>query len=436
MTGEIVHRLEAFRGCCTASPGWQKWLANSVSGRLDTVDAYAPVKPIAQDRPPSGTWCRNPPNPFAGSPKSTKTRSYSHHVGPSGYGKTTLVAQFLRATQSRVAWLEAVPDDADVLHFARSLEQTLARTLPDTPPVEVTSLLMASPPASLLGAAFKSHLRTLDALELVIDNVEYLGAESRSWLSDLLEADLGTTRIWLIGYDLEHLRLARLVARGAAMIVYQNDLRFDTQETRGILEAYRSTENPEEVCSRLDGWPAGVGLIAMGISPQITPTHLIFDALDQLPAALRDHLPEAAVLEVWTERAAQDIGCAIPVGWLQRLRRSGLPLTELEPETYRPHRTLLEALEQRLRGNPERHRALHAAAAHQLLNRQETLGAIRHYLMASERPAALKAAEPFAMRLSARGEHTLVYQSVRTGFTTHTDALGVMGRRVDRNGAN
>jgi LuxR family transcriptional regulator, maltose regulon positive regulatory protein len=329
-------------------------------------------------------------------------------VAPSGYGKTTFVSQYLRNTSAHTVWLEAVSDDAEVLHFAQSLQLALSQLGTQPPQSKLPTRLETTASASALSAALKHELQNYQSLELVIDNTEHLSPETRSWLSDLLEADLGTTRIWLIGYDLEHLRLARLVARGTAVILTHNDLRFDTDETKRVLEAGHSSENPEEVCSRLDGWCAGVGLIAMGVSPHITPTDLIFDAISQLPATLREHIPEAAVLEVWNENLAQELGCQLPSGWLDTLRRSGLPLSQMSADTYRPHNTLLEALEQQLQLNPLRHQALHNAAAQSLIKRQESLGAIRHFLIAANRDAAMQAAEPFAMRLSARGEHGLV----------------------------
>jgi LuxR family transcriptional regulator, maltose regulon positive regulatory protein len=329
-------------------------------------------------------------------------------VAPSGYGKTTLVAQFLRETRAQVVWLEAVPDDAEVLHFAKSLQLAMSQISSESSQSEWLKLLETTPSTNALGAALKRDIRSYQSLELVIDNTEHLSQESRLWLSDLLEADLGAARIWLIGYDLEHLRLARLVARSAAIILTQHDLRFDTDETQRVLEASHSIENPEEVCSRLDGWCAGVGLIAAGVSPHITPTNLIFDAISQLPKNLRERLPEAAVLEVWNENLAQELGCDLPNGWLNSIRRSGLPLSQISPDIYRPHRTLLEALEQQLQLNALRHQTLHNAAAESLLKRQESLGAIRHFLIAANREAAIRAAEPFVLRLSARGEHGLV----------------------------
>jgi LuxR family transcriptional regulator, maltose regulon positive regulatory protein len=358
-------------------------------------------------------------------------------VAPSGYGKTTLVAQFLRETRAQVVWLEAVPDDAEVLHFAKSLQLAMTQISSESSQSEWVKLLETTPSTSALGAALKREIRSCSALELVIDNTEHLSQESRLWLSDLLEADLDTARVWLIGYDLEHLRLARLVARGAAIILTQNDLRFDTDETQRVLEANHSIENPEEVCSRLDGWCAGVGLIAAGVSPHITPTNLIFDAINQLPKTLRERLPEAAVLEVWNEDLAQELGCDLPFGWLNTIRRTGLPLSQISPDTYRPHKTLLEALEQQLQTNTVRHKALHNAAAQHLLQRQEPLGAIRHFLIAANREAAINAAEPFVMRLSARGEHGLVCNMLEEiGEPRSATLSGLLGIALIETGQN
>ncbi len=333
---------------------------------------------------------------------------YIHALAaPSGYGKTTFVAQSLRGSNAPVAWLEAISDDADVLHFARSLHRAMEQVLPQAQTNTFAQLLETSTIPQALSVALKRELRIWGALEIVIDNTEHLGPEARAWLSDLLETNTGT-RWWLIGYDLEHFRLARLTAKSAAVILTQDDLRFDLEETQRVLKEHSSSEDAQNTWSKLDGWPAGVSLVANGVSSQITPTNLIFDAISQLPLPLRKRLPESAVLEVWSESAASELGCDLPDGWLFDVRRAGLPLTQLGPDTFRPHRTLLEALEQQLRAHPEKHQSLHARAANQSLQRHEFIGAIRHFLAAADHQGAIHAATPLVLDLSARGEHGLI----------------------------
>jgi LuxR family transcriptional regulator, maltose regulon positive regulatory protein len=355
-------------------------------------------------------------------------------AAPSGYGKSTLVAQAVRegvlrepGTQESgtgAVWLQLVSDDADVLYLAQSLYKALRLESAAEPPAR----RLADQSIHAVTELLKTALRAMKSLDLVLDNLEHLGEAARSWLSDLLAADLGGTRLWLIGYDLEHLRLARLVGRGEAVVLTQDDLRFDVAETQLVLAARQSGEQPEEVCTKLEGWPAGVGLIAVGVSPHITPTNLIFDAISQLPADLRDALPEAAVLEVWSEVAAQQLGCALPAGWLSEVRRAGLPVTQLQPDVYRPHLTLLQALEHRLQANSARHAELHGAAARRDVKSNELLSALRHALKANDRPLALEVAEAFVDRLSARGEHGLVKSVLEEIGEPLTPALlGLLG---------
>jgi LuxR family transcriptional regulator, maltose regulon positive regulatory protein len=355
-------------------------------------------------------------------------------IAPSGYGKTTLVAQYLRQTRANVVWVEAVADDADVFHFAASLHRAIKKNAPDAM-LELTALLETATTTHTLGAALKHDLSQL-ALELVIDNSEHLGAEVRSWLSDILDADLGNTHIWLIGYDLEHFRLARLISKNKAQIITQTELRFDTAETTALFTAHHSSEDPEQVRSLLDGWAAGVSLVARGVSPYVTPTDLIFDAISQLPEPLRTQLPEAAVLEIWSEHNAMELGCDLPSGWLSAVKRAGLPLAQISADTYRPHTTLHDALETQLRTNPVRYRELHSKAAQRAIERQELLSAIRHDLKACARDEAIKTAEIFAQRLSARGEHTLIRTVLdEIGTPLPSSLLGLLGVALIETGA-
>jgi LuxR family transcriptional regulator, maltose regulon positive regulatory protein len=356
-------------------------------------------------------------------------------IAPSGYGKTTLVAQYLRQTRANVVWVEAVADDADVFHFAASLHRAIKKNAPDAM-LELTALLETATTTHTLGAALKHDLSQL-ALELVIDNSEHLGAEVRQWLSELVDADLGATHLWVIGYDLEHFRFARLISKGQALIVTQAELRFDAAETAQLFEAHRSSQNPEQVRSMLDGWPAGVGLVARGISPHVTPTDLIFDAISQLPEALRTQLPEAAVLEVWSADDALELGCELPSGWLSAVKRAGLPLVQISADAYRPHTTLLEALEQQLKTDPSRHRELHVNAAKRAVKRQELLSAIRHNLCANARDSAIETAQILAQRLSARGEHGLVCSVLdEIGAPLPPNLSGLLGVALIETGAS
>jgi LuxR family transcriptional regulator, maltose regulon positive regulatory protein len=123
-------------------------------------------------------------------------------------------------------------------------------------------------------------------------------------------------------------------------------------------------------------------------------------------------MAELAPLEEWSVAAALALGVVLPEGWLPLVRRAGLPITPLADGSFRPHRVVLEALEIKLRGRPERHQALHVRAGGLSEAAQNPFAALRHYRKAGRFDLALRLAEGLSQRFEARWEPRLVRQAL------------------------
>ena len=251
-------------------------------------------------------------------------------LAPSGFGKTTLLAQYARTLGKRAVWLELREDDADSVTLARRLRAVIERARPG---------LKLQDQNNLEGLA-----RGLDDapenLTLMLDRIDRVGPDAGRWLESLGAALAEGHRMIVAGYDADAFSLARLVAEGSAVLIGADELAFDAQETERNLRDRGFEGDTQAVQTALEGWPAGVALVAAGASAQLGPTDLIADALSRLPDDVRRSLPEASVLEVWSEDAAAPLGCRLPTGWIRAVRRAGLPLTPLGRQAHRPLRLM------------------------------------------------------------------------------------------------
>ena len=329
-------------------------------------------------------------------------------IAPSGFGKTTLLAQHARTGGRKAVWLELNEDHADPVVLAHSLAGVLQTSQPKLV-LEHWQQIMNNGSADVLARALVRDLNHSEHnLSLFLDRIHLIGTDAGRWLERFVSAIAEGHRLLMAGYDAEHIPLSQWVSEGKALLFSAQDLAFNLEETQTYLNERGFSGNAEEVQVTLEGWAAGLALVASGMSPQVNPADLIAQALKRLPEGLRASLPEASVLEIWNEDAAMRLGCQLPSGWLQLVRRVGLPLTPLGHQSYRPLQVLVEVLQTELRRNPERHAQLCLNAGKQAQDFGDTLRALKHYRAARLDAQAVQLAQEVAPVLFARAEFRLL----------------------------
>jgi LuxR family maltose regulon positive regulatory protein len=327
-------------------------------------------------------------------------------IAPSGFGKTTLLAQHARNQGRRTVWVSLRKDDSDAVHLMNRLQTALA---PSQSAPKRTPSTNTPDPSMLAWHLARDLDHNPERLCIVLDRIDHLGPEAARWLETFIHALSDGHRVLISGFDADLLPLARMVAEGNALVIGPEELAFDTEETRAYLALRGQTTDLNAIHAALEGWPAGLALVA-GTTAQVTPTDLILETLKRLPAPLLAGVPEAGVLSVWSEGAALQLGCELPVGWLNTVRRAGLPLVPLGRQTYRPLQVLLDTLETELQRNPVRHAALHRTAGIAAEVSGDTLRAIRHYQAARLDDEAVRLTERVAPQLFAQAEYRLLRQ--------------------------
>jgi DNA-binding SARP family transcriptional activator len=326
---------------------------------------------------------------------------------PTGYGKTTLLAQYARNAPHACVWLNLSADDSDPSTLLRSLCAAL----------EARDVLVAQARAALeRGVVGEALARALaadlgvhgTALDLIVDGAERIGAVSGRWLVTLAEHLMPGQRVLLSGFEVAELRLARLIARGTAVVIGAEALRFSLSEATAYLRSRGFEGDALEAFEHCDGWPVGLGLIGAGAHLQLTQDDLVLDALEGLPEAVRAVLPDLAVVEVWVEAPANPAG--LPTGWLGAVRRVGLPLTPLGDGAYKPHAILRAALMRELERDPARHARVHRAAALRAEARGATQAALEHHVQAGDQPSAFALARDLCERYLTVAAYDLIRQ--------------------------
>jgi len=238
-------------------------------------------------------------------------------VAPSGYGKTTLLAQWAARDGQAFAWVSL--DDRD--NDPKVLLSYVAAALDSVQPVgdqvfEALASNTSSVPGTVvprLGSAFWSMTAPV---VLVLDDAHLLwNTECRDALSVLADHVPPGSRLVLAGRDHPPLRVARLRVEGRILEIGPADLSLSRQEAASLLRAADVPLGDDDVAAlhqRTEGWAAGLYLAALylreggsvqdaedafGGDDRLVSQYLESEFLARISARHREFLTRTAVLE-------------------------------------------------------------------------------------------------------------------------------------------
>ncbi|MDZ7706587.1 MAG: LuxR C-terminal-related transcriptional regulator [Trueperaceae bacterium] len=288
---------------------------------------------------------------------------------PAGFGKSTLVAQWLAATAMPVAWLSLEEDDREPLRFLAYLLAALRTVEPSLGEGVVRSLRSAQPPAPLTAATelVNALASGTNDVALVLDDYHAVDEGRVQELVTFL-LDHAPPRLHLILTTREEpgLPLARLRARGRLVELRAADLRFAPDEAeRFLTEAMGlqlATEDVRALERTTEGWAAGLQLAALSMHGRDDPTdfvrtfagehrhvldYLSHEVLRGLDPRLRAFLLSTSVLGRLCGPVCDAVtGRSDGAETLQELERANLFLVPLDDERrwYRYHALFADVL--------------------------------------------------------------------------------------------
>ena len=355
-------------------------------------------------------------------------------VAPAGYGKTTLVADWLDKTRTPSAWLSLDEADNDPLRFftyvVAALQKTLGPQLTQPPP-EAFPMTPQSPEA-LVHALINDLVAVERPILLALDDYHVIaaGPVQEAMVFLLRRAPPNLHLVVLTRAD-PPFPLPRLRVRERVTEIRDRDLRFAPQEMTAFLNSLHhlnlEAEQITTLESRTEGWAAGVQLAALslqGCSPEQTAEfirafsgshHYIVDylfdeVLSRQPDAVREFLLQTSILDRMCAPLCDSVVVPVPdsQATLQYLARANLFLVPLDDERhwYRYHHLFVDVLRGMLHAawQPDQVAALHGRASDWYGQNGFVAEAVHHALLAGHHARAAEIVEENAWSMVRRAE--------------------------------
>ncbi|MDN5750431.1 MAG: hypothetical protein L0H64_18280, partial [Pseudonocardia sp.] len=219
-------------------------------------------------RPPPGggppPGARAPPPPGAGSALTLVS-------APAGFGKTTLLTEWLAADGRRAAWLSLDRRDNDPTTFWTYLITALRTAVPQVGGAALSLLASPrSPIEDVLATVVNDLSAAPDEVVLVLDDYHVIDArEVHDGMEFLLEHLPPQVHLVIAGRADPALPLARMRARGELVEVRAADLRFTPDETAayltGAMGLALTARDVAALEGRTEGWIAALQLAALSM---------------------------------------------------------------------------------------------------------------------------------------------------------------------------
>jgi ATP/maltotriose-dependent transcriptional regulator MalT len=201
---------------------------------------------------------------------------------PAGFGKTTLLSEWIAGCECQVAWLSLDKGDSDPARFLAYLVVAL-QTIEANIGAGVLGALRSSqpPPVEAILTALLNDLTTLsDSFVLNLDNYHVLDAQPVDQaLTFLLEHLPSQMHLVIATREDPQLPVARLRAGGHLTELRAADLRFTASEAAAFLnQAMALSLSAADVAAletRTEGWVAGLQLAAISLQSHPNPSRFI-----------------------------------------------------------------------------------------------------------------------------------------------------------------
>jgi LuxR family maltose regulon positive regulatory protein len=338
---------------------------------------------------------------------------------PAGFGKTTLISNWLEHTNLPAAWLSLDEDDNDLARFFTYFIAALRTIRPDTG-ASVLAMLQASPlPHShtLLTPLINDLTAISEKFILVLDDYHAIETEAIDQALDFFIEHIPPHMHLVIASRVDpNLSVSRLRANRQLNELRSDDLRFTPDESAQFLEQNTGLSLTAAEVSALDrrteGWVAGLQMAALSLRQQETVSvaqfiedfsgshryimdYLVDEVLRGQPAEVQTFLLSTSILD----RLCASL-CDAVVGTLERgnvgtlqpsdavleyLERANLFITPLDDrrQWYRYHPLFADLLRQRLQqAYHDQVVGLHLSASEWYEQAGLTGSAVRHALAA------------------------------------------------------
>ncbi|MHC5794859.1 LuxR C-terminal-related transcriptional regulator [Lacisediminihabitans sp. FW035] len=338
---------------------------------------------------------------------------------PAGFGKTTLLSEWIGVASSRnpdlrVAWLSLEPSDNDPARFLAYLVAALGQADPSIGADDLGSQHLDD---TALTTIINRVSRSAYPIVLVLDDFQVIEnppvRDAVAFLIDHLPPPLHVT---IASRSDPLIPVARLRARGELTELRAADLRFTPDEASAFLTTVMglslSTDDVAALETRTEGWIAGLQLAALSMqdrsdvsafisafagSNRFVIDYLVEEVLERAPLDVRDFLCQTSILARLNGSLCDAVtGRTGGTAMLESLERANLfviPLDD-EREWYRYHHLFADVLKLRLLADdPVKGAILHTRASEWFDQHDSSDEAVRHAFEAGDFARAARVIE-------------------------------------------
>lgn len=342
---------------------------------------------------------------------------------PAGYGKTTIVSQWLAAVEVPYTWLSLDESDNDIRVFLSYIIASM-RTVASGFAEHVLDMLKSEslPPAPLIAVQLCNELEQLNRrVVLVLDDYHHIREETiHSFLEHLLAHPSPQVHLVILTRRDPPLSLATLRAHHLLTELRMQSLAFSSKETRAFLKQAANQDIPPAALARLqessEGWPAALRLAALALREQqvldaflgdfpINARHLqsfmVSEVLSAQSASLRRCLLLSSILDrfsaplceaLWQDEFTDDEAPANGGDFIQTIEKSGLFCVALDSQHtwFRYHHLFADLLRNQLEATQGEQaiRGLHHKASRWFAGHGYFEEAIQHALRSDDEDGA------------------------------------------------
>ncbi len=358
-------------------------------------------------------------------------------VAPAGFGKTTLLSDWIARCGLPVGWVSLDENDNDPTRFLTYLIAALQKLWPGLDKSRLD--LLQSPQGPDVQTALTELVNAISSsslpdFALVLDDYHMIEAEAvHNALTFLLEYLPPAMHLIITSRADPPLPLARLRARGQLVELRATDLRFRPDEVAALLDQTiglgLSAETVAALEERTEGWAAGLQLAALSLQGQadtasfvraFTGSHrfvldyLAEEVLRRQPESVQNFLLQTSLLERLSGPLCKAVtGRADSQKMLERLEQANLFLIPLDDERrwYRYHHLFAEFLRSRQNGSTAE---LHQRASQWFEENGLLTEAVGHALAAADFDRAASFVEQAAQTMLMQGEISTLLKWIET----------------------
>jgi LuxR family maltose regulon positive regulatory protein len=355
---------------------------------------------------------------------------------PAGWGKSTLLGQWLQATgrPERHAWFSLEETDNDPSIFWAYVVEAINRVEPGVG--RGPARLLRAPGTTAVDHVVPSLLNALDQatdhITLVLDDYHLIGNDEIHYAMSFFVRHLPAVAHLAISTRTQPpLPIARLRTRGEVVELGIDDLRFTDEDARTLLERECGVAlQPADVKllhDRTEGWAAGLHLAALSLrgrpdlerlidqfagDDRLVVDYLMSEVLDRQPADIRQFLCRTAVLDRFCGPLCDAVtGETGSEATIERIEREQLFLIPLDNRRlwYRYHHLFGDLLRRELtRADPTLAVELHRRASAWFGDHDGPADAIKHAFLAGEARQAADLLSETYMYFLGEGQHDTV----------------------------